>query len=113
MPWCNFSLLGKQSVEALCKAVPALLNPQGSLIVQTLHPAAACGDLPHEDGWSQGSWDGCGQDFSDPAPWYFRTLESWLRLFADSGLRLLELREPLHPMTHNPVSMIFIAANSG
>lgn len=107
---CNFSLLGKQSVEGLFNTMPSLLQPQGSVIVQTLHPVSACGDLPYKDGWRQGSWDGCGPDFTEPAPWYFRTLESWLRLFADSGMRVLEMREPLHPQTGKPVSMVFIAA---
>ncbi len=109
---CNFSLLGKESVEGLYTAIPSLLQPQGSVIVQTLHPVSACGDLPYKDGWRQGLWDGCGPDFTDPAPWYFRTLESWQRLFADNGLRLLEMREPQHPKTRIPASIIFIAAKS-
>jgi len=106
---CNFALLGKQSVEGLFEAVPALLNRRGAFIVQTLHPVAACGDLPYQDGWRKGSWDGFSAGFTDPAPWYFRTLESWTRLFAGSGFRLLEVREPCHPKTQKPASVIFIA----
>lgn len=106
---CNFSLLGKDSAEGVIAAAPALLNPAGSLIVQTLHPVAACGDLPYRDGWREGSWAGFGPDFTDPAPWYFRTLESWARLFGDCGLRQLEVREPIHAKTRKPASVIFIA----
>jgi 2-polyprenyl-3-methyl-5-hydroxy-6-metoxy-1,4-benzoquinol methylase len=109
---CNFALLGKESVEDLFAAVPSLLNPHGTFIVQTLHPVAACGDSPYRDGWRAGSWRGFNSTFTDPAPWYFRTLESWKTLFADSGLRLLEIREPLHPQTQKPLSVIFIAAVS-
>ena len=105
---CNFSLLGRKSVEGVFAAAPSLLNPRGSLIVQTLHPAMACGELPYRDGWRQGSWSGFGAAFSDPAPWYFRTLESWTRLFADHGFRLIELREPAHPDSQLPASVIFI-----
>lgn len=105
---CNFSLLGKESVEGVFKAVPALLNPHGAFIVQTLHPVIACGDLPYRDGWREGSWAGCSADSTDPAPWYFRTLESWVKLFADNGLQFHELREPLHPVTGKPASVIFI-----
>jgi 2-polyprenyl-3-methyl-5-hydroxy-6-metoxy-1,4-benzoquinol methylase len=36
---CNFSLLGKTSVEGLIGIVPSLLNSRGSLVVQTLHPS--------------------------------------------------------------------------
>jgi 2-polyprenyl-3-methyl-5-hydroxy-6-metoxy-1,4-benzoquinol methylase len=106
---CNFALLGKESVEGIFAAAPSLLNRHGSFIVQTLHPVVACGDLPYRDGWREGSWAGFSSDFSDPAPWYFRTLESWIKLFANSGLRLLEVREPLHQKTQRPASIIFIA----
>ena len=106
---CNFALLGRESVEDLLRALPALLKPGGRLIVQTLHPVSACGDLAYEDGWREGSWSGFGADFTDPAPWYFRTLESWVRLFQESGFGLREMREPLHPVTGKPASVIFIA----
>ena len=109
---CNFALLGNESVNGLLGTVRALLNPRGRLLVQTLHPLVACGEQPYRDGWRHGSWTGFSAGFSDPAPWYFRTLESWTRLLADSGLRLLELREPLHPQTRKPVSVIFLAQAS-
>lgn len=106
---CNFSLLGKESVETLFKAVPSILAPNGAFIVQTLHPLVSCGNSPYQDGWREGSWDGFGPDFKDPAPWYFRTLSSWVTLFRRSGFRLLEISEPVHPKTHKPASVIFIA----
>ncbi len=110
---CNFSLLGKESVEGVFKAIPSLLESQGAFIVQTLHPLVACGDFPYRDGWRAGSWAGFSDDFSDPAPWYFRTLESWIRLFASCGLNLREVREPLHPRTQKPASVIFIGEAFG
>ena len=48
-----------------------------------------------------------GDAFSDPAPWYFRTLETWTKLMRDSGLRLIDVREPLHPTSNKPASVIF------
>ena len=104
----NFSLIGKESVINLFQAVPALLTPEGTFIVQTIHPVVGCGEQQYQDGWRVGSWAGFSPDFVDPAPWYFRTLESWTRLFVDSGLRLVELREPLHPDTGKPASVIFM-----
>lgn len=106
---CNFALLGRESVEGLFAALRSLLAPHGRVLVQTLHPLVACGDAPYEDGWREGSRAGFPAGFRDPAPWYFRTLESWTRLFGGNGLRLVELREPLHPQTRQPASMIFIA----
>lgn len=106
---CNFCLIGKESVDGLFAAIPQLLNAGGHFLVQTLHPLIACGDQPYRDGWREGSWQGFDPAFSDPPPWYFRTLESWIALFAAAGLRLREVREPLHPLTQNPASVIFIA----
>jgi hypothetical protein len=109
----NFALLGKESVERLLERAPRLLAPRGALIIQTLHPVVACGDLPYRDGWRAGSWAGFSNAFTDPAPWYFRTLESWTRLLVDSGLRVVETREPPHPVTQKPASVIFIAEAAG
>ncbi|HEX4375586.1 MAG TPA: class I SAM-dependent methyltransferase [Steroidobacteraceae bacterium] len=106
---CNFSLLGRDPVEALIRAIPSMLTARGVFIVQTLHPIVACGPSTYEDGWRETTWDGCGDHFTDPAPWYFRTLGSWLKLLDGAGLRLLELREPLHPHTGKPASVIFVA----
>lgn len=109
----NFALIGKESVEALIRRVPALLSATGALVIQTLHPVVACGDLPYADGWRPGSWAGFSAEFSDPAPWYFRTVESWVKLLVDSGLRVVEVREPLHPTLQKPASVIFVATAAG
>jgi len=103
---CNFSLLGRESVEALVGAAGNLLRPGGHLLIQTLHPYEACGNADYTDGWRAGSWAGFGDDFSDPAPWYFRTLGNWVDLLVQSGLEVVYLREPLHPQTGRPASLI-------
>ena len=105
----NFALLGEQSVDDLVHGAPRLLRRRGALVVQTLHPLAACSDLPYRDGWREGSWTGFDPAFTDPAPWYFRTLETWIRLFDDSGLRLRAVHEPVHPHSGKPASVIFVA----
>ncbi|MBD3884839.1 methyltransferase domain-containing protein [Phormidium tenue FACHB-886] len=106
----NFALLGQASVVGLFKVIPSLLTAQGCFIVQTIHPLVGCGEYPYEDGWREGSWAGFSNDFSDPAPWYFRTLESWMRLYSDYGFKLQEIREPLHPQTGEPASVILIGS---
>ena len=107
----NFSLIGKESVEGVVRRAPELLSEKGALIIQTLHPKVAGGDEPYADGWRRGSWTGFSDDFTDPAPWYFRTLESWKRLLTDAGFSRVEVREPIHPETGKPASVIFIAEN--
>ncbi|HKK06427.1 MAG TPA: class I SAM-dependent methyltransferase [Gammaproteobacteria bacterium] len=104
----NFSLLGKESTEAVFRAIPGLLNPSGAFMIQTLHPFFACGDMPYRDGWREATWQGFETDFAAPAPWYFRTMESWIGMFGENGLTVREVREPVHPQTRQPASVIFV-----
>lgn len=105
---CNFSLLGKESVDSLIGAMPFYLDEPGYLIIQTLHPVAACGDEPYQDGWREGSWREFSNDFRHPAPWYFRTLDSWSALLKQSGFEILECREPKAADAVTPASIIWI-----
>ncbi len=109
---CNFSLIGAQVVDDLIHATPSLLKAGGTLIVQTLHPVAACGDQPYVNGWREGSWAGFSNEFTDPAPWYFRTIEGWTGLFEAAGFSRIEISEPVHPDTRLPASIIFCATVS-
>lgn len=106
---CNFSLFGDASVSALLRAMPRLLERDGRLVVQTLHPIVACGDAPYVDGWRAGHWTGFDAAFSDPAPWYFRTLGGWVALIAECGLHLIALHEPIDPRSGRPASLILVA----
>jgi 2-polyprenyl-3-methyl-5-hydroxy-6-metoxy-1,4-benzoquinol methylase len=107
---CNFSLLGGESVASLVGGVGTCLNIPGHLIVQTLHPFAACGNQPYRDGWRAGSWTGFGPDFRDPAPWYFRTLSSWYGMLRQAGFDIIECREPTAHGASSPSSIIFICS---
>lgn len=105
---CNFALLGKESVDNLLRVVPKLLKRGGALIVQTVHPVFGCGELPYVDGWRQGSWAGFSSDFTDPAPWYFRTIESWIKLFTDNKFVIQQIKEPWNPKTQKAASIIIV-----
>ncbi|MGB3654681.1 MAG: methyltransferase domain-containing protein [Rivularia sp. (in: cyanobacteria)] len=107
---CNFSLLGKETVDNLIRSIPRLLKNNQLLFIQTLHPAIGCGELPLIDGWRQELWDGFNSDFKQAAPWYFRKLETWITLLKSSGFSILECREPINSITQKPASIIFIAA---
>ncbi len=103
---CNFSLIGNESVEHIFKVIPSILRDDGVLIIQTLNPHTGCGESAYVDGWREGSWDGFSQGFCDPAPWYFRTVESWMQLFINNGFVLADLKEPVNYRTGKPVSLI-------
>ena len=105
----NFSLIGEAAVERVFQVVPSLLRAGGVFVVQTLHPLMACGELPYEDGWREGSWDGIKGAFQEAAPWFFRTTETWVSLFVRQGFCLTGVHEPLHPQRKQPASIIFSA----
>lgn len=107
---CNFSLLGKESVEHIFNVLPEILNDRGLFIIQTLHPHTCCGDIPYIDGWRKGSWSGFSDEFTDPAPWYYRTLESWFDLYISSGLKLSKIEEPINPQTGKAASLLVVGS---
>lgn len=105
---CNFSILGESALGEIAEVGQSLLEFKGKIIIQTLHPHIACGDSPYEDGWRETCWCLIGDEPFHPAPWYFRTVESWIREFHLRNYRLLNLIEPVHPKTKKPVSILFI-----
>jgi len=106
---CNFSLIGKNSVNKVFKSISSLLNKEGSFIIQTLHPLLVSDD--YVDGWREGSWQGFNKEFIDPAPWYFRTLSSWSSLFNANQLQLSSIYEPIDN-NNNLASIIFVGTQN-
>ncbi|MFT7331158.1 MAG: 2-polyprenyl-3-methyl-5-hydroxy-6-metoxy-1,4-benzoquinol methylase [Roseivirga sp.] len=105
---CNFSLLGNESVAKIFQSISGLLNENGYFIVQTIHPISGCGDEEYIDGWRKGTWKGFSDSFTNPPPWYFRTLETWKDLFLNNGFSISEITEPLNPKTKSFASIIFV-----
>lgn len=101
----NFSLLGER-VVGLLGAVRQRLDVGGRVVVQTAHPVAA--GAPYREGWREETFEGFEGDFT-PMPWFFRPFGSWVRTLDAAGLRLAEVREPLHPETGVPLSLLLVA----
>lgn len=101
----NFALLDAD-LGPLLQAVRSLLTADGSLIIQTVHPWAAGGD--YRDGWRLEDFRGFDGQWQ-PMPWFFRTLESWGKLLREAGFALIDLREPRHPHTQMPLSLLLTA----
>ncbi|WP_137818858.1 bifunctional 2-polyprenyl-6-hydroxyphenol methylase/3-demethylubiquinol 3-O-methyltransferase UbiG [Pseudomonas sp. 2FG] len=104
---CNFALL-EEPLAPVLRALHGLLAPGGALLIQTLHPWSARGEGTYQDGWRVETIAGFGAGFHEPMPWFFRTLESWLALLAETGWRLQWLQEPLHPESEQPVSLLLL-----
>jgi SAM-dependent methyltransferase len=116
----NFSLLGEDLTPVLRAVRHALVSDEGGnrdgvLIVQTVHPMA-CG-APYRDGWRTEDFRGFGESGrgggSDgepwrPMPWFFRTVGSWFALLREARYEIQEVREPLHPETEAPLSLLIV-----
>ena len=101
---CNFSILGDR-IDEILKAILSITIPSGHLVIQTLHPYSSVGDFRYEDGWREETFEGLPGNWS-PMPLYFRTMSSWIHEIMASGWRINELKEPLHPATGKPASLI-------
>lgn len=106
---CNFALL-EADIAALLAALRSLLRADGALLVQTVHPWTARGDAPYRDGWRTETFAGFGAGFTEPMPWFYRTLESWMAALSAAGWRVEELREPKHPGSEQPASLLVVAS---
>lgn len=105
----NFGLFGDESTEQLLQEIQRSVLPQGKIFIQTLNPAYKIKlNEPYLDQWEDNGWAGLGDAYTQPFRWYFRTLESWVALFIRLNLNILAIREPLHPETQHPASMIFV-----
>lgn len=106
---CNFALL-EEDIVPMLRDLHVLLAPGGHLVIQTVHPWTACGDEAYRDGWRLEDFAAFGdQAFPEPMPWYFRTLATWLANLDDAGYRVDRLREPAHPGTARPLSLLLEA----
>lgn len=104
----NFSLLGAE-VRPLLAALRQNLREEGALVIQTVHPWTASEGERYADGWRTETFAAFGEDFAEPMPWYFRTLESWMDALRGAGFCLSALREPVHPKTGKPASLLMVA----
>lgn len=104
---CNFSLLS-ETVGPVLGGCRTALADGGRLVIQTLHPAFGCGDLPYEDGWREERFDGMGAGYRSSMPWYFRTLASWIAEVRAADFELVGCEEPVHPATGRPASLLLI-----
>ena len=105
---CNFALL-EADLGAILAPLRSVLRVEGVLLVQTVHPWTARGEAPYRDAWRTETFAGFGAGFTDPMPWFYRTMESWVAALTAAGWRLEELGEPIHPVTGQPASLLLVA----
>jgi 2-polyprenyl-3-methyl-5-hydroxy-6-metoxy-1,4-benzoquinol methylase len=104
---CNFSLLGEE-IGGLLRSLRQAIVSDGHLLIQTVHPFTACQEQPYVDGWKIETFDNFGGAFRESMPWYFRTVSSWFQQVSESGWRVCQIDEPIHPQTKIPLSLLLI-----
>jgi len=109
---CNFSLLGEEIGDLLRSLQQAIVS-DGHLLIQTIHPFTACQEQPYVDGWKTETFNNFGGAFREPMPWYYRTVSSWFQQVSESGWRICEFQEPIHPQTKIPLSLLLICQSPG
>lgn len=102
---CNFALLDEE-LRPLLKAIRSIAASM--FIIQTVHPWTAKGDLPYENAWRTERFDAFGGEFAEEMPWFFRTLESWVADIRQAGFAIRQIREPAHPESGVPLSLLFV-----
>ena len=104
---CNFSIL-EEEINSFLTALRNMLRPGKALIIQTVHPWAACEEQPYRNGWREETFQGWSGGFTEPMPWFFRTLHSWFWELARANLEVLRFEEPVDPTSGRPLSIIMI-----
>jgi cyclopropane fatty-acyl-phospholipid synthase-like methyltransferase len=107
----NYSLLGRD-IHALLEKVNSLLVKDGALIIQTLHPLSQDPDARDEAGWRTEAFTDMGDGFSAGMPYYFRTFSRWVEDLTAANFAIVHCREPLHPETGRPLSLLIVARPS-
>lgn len=106
----NFCLYENELGEQVISTLRSMVKRSGHLVIQTLHPCYFLGsDKPYQSGWMEENWAGLAREFTHPYKWYFRTLQDWIQTINNNGWRLVSIKEPIHPHTNIPASIILIA----
>jgi 2-polyprenyl-3-methyl-5-hydroxy-6-metoxy-1,4-benzoquinol methylase len=107
----NYSLLGG-AIQPLLARVNSLLVEDGALIIQTLHPLSQDPDARDEAGWRTETFAQMGDGFTAGMPYYFRTFSRWVEDLTAAKFSIVHCREPLHPETGRPLSLLIVARPS-
>lgn len=102
----NFCLYEKDNLIELFQATKNLLNKEGKILIQTLHPYFMIqNNLEYKSQILFDSFKGLPGNFSKSHEWYARTIEDWVSLILDAKMNILELKEVVNDQK-TPISLI-------
>ncbi len=106
---CNFSLFSEE-ITPILQSLTSILSSNGVIIIHTLHPYNLTQDDRYESSWKEESFSTMGEGYKSRMPWYYRTMGAWLNELTIAGLELQHCKEPIHPTSGKPLSLLLIAA---
>ncbi|QLG44071.1 class I SAM-dependent methyltransferase [Costertonia aggregata] len=105
----NFCLYQEKGMTSLFTKTKEHMRTKSYIIVQTLHPAFIMQNgKGYRSQWFTDSWKGLPGNFHEGHSWFARTFEDWTKVFAESNLNILEVKEIVNT-NHQPLSMIYVA----
>lgn len=104
----NFSVLG-ENVQPMLEKVRGWLAKDGAILIQTLHPMSQDPKERYESGWRIETFAQMGDRFTASMPYYFRTFSRWMEELSAAGFSIVRCREPIHPETGRPLSLLLVA----
>ncbi len=105
----NFCLYQDKGLTELFRATKKALSSNGSIVVQTLHPYFLLDNgLAYKSQAITDSWKGLPGNFKDGHRWYARTVEDWFFVFAESHMKVIDLKE-ITDDKGQPISLILKA----
>ncbi|KIL39424.1 hypothetical protein SD70_20445 [Gordoniibacillus kamchatkensis] len=102
---CNFSLFSEE-ITSLLQSLTSILSPNGIIIIHTLHPYSIAQDGRYESGWREETFSNMGEGYKAKMPWFYRTMGAWLNELKMAGIELRDCKEPIHPVSGKPLSLL-------
>ncbi len=105
----NFSIYQKDGLAELLNNTRKFLLKNGKIVIQTIHPYFLLNNRrAYNSQMISDSWEGLPGNFTEGHQWYARTIEDWIFIMAQSGMKIVELREIIN-FDKEPVSLILIS----
>ena len=102
----NFSLFGEENTIEILSRIKQNLNPNGYILIQTIHPENPFISPGSDSNWMQEEWSGFSEDLA-PFNWFFRRFEEWEQVFEKCGLKMEAAKTVILPKNEMPFSVIF------
>lgn len=102
----NYALYQKDNLIPLLQKLNFLLDDDGVILIQTVHPFFLLKNLgSYKSSWIENAWEGLEGNFKAPHSWYCRTFQDWFTVFKEAGF--MTFIQEVSSKNGEPISVIF------